>query len=75
MARMQQQLHPKPQPNCKPWKPVINGDGMFSRDFTYIDNVAQVLYWKALLTENPLAINTVYNTAFEIETYLKWIKY
>ena len=43
--------------------PVINGDGMFSRDFTYIDNVVQ-MNEKALLTENPNAVNTVYNTAY-----------
>ena len=49
--------------------PVINGDGMFSRDFTYIDNVVQ-MNEKALLTENPEAINTVYNTAFGDRTTL-----
>lgn len=43
--------------------PVINGDGNFSRDFTYIDNVIQ-MNELALQTENPEAINTVYNTAF-----------
>jgi UDP-N-acetylglucosamine 4-epimerase len=49
--------------------PVINGDGMFSRDFTYIDNVVQ-MNEKALLTTNPEAINTVYNTAFGDRTTL-----
>ena len=49
--------------------PVINGDGMFSRDFTYIDNVIQ-MNEKALLTKNPEAINTVYNTAFGDRTTL-----
>lgn len=49
--------------------PVINGDGMFSRDFTYIDNVVQ-MNEKALLTANPEAINTVYNTAFGDRTTL-----
>jgi len=49
--------------------PVINGDGMFSRDFTYIDNVVQ-MNEKALLTDNPEAINTVYNTAFGDRTTL-----
>ena len=43
--------------------PVINGDGNFSRDFTYIDNVIQ-MNELAMLTQNPEAINTVYNTAF-----------
>jgi UDP-N-acetylglucosamine 4-epimerase len=43
--------------------PVINGDGEYSRDFTYIDNVIHINLC-ALKTNNPLAINTVYNTAF-----------
>ncbi|WP_396150019.1 SDR family oxidoreductase [Flavobacterium sp.] len=43
--------------------PVINGDGLFSRDFTYIDNVIQ-MNELAMLTENPEAVNTVYNTAY-----------
>lgn len=49
--------------------PVINGDGEFSRDFTYIDNVIQ-MNELAMLTENPEAINTVYNTAFGERTTL-----
>jgi len=49
--------------------PVINGNGNFSRDFTYIDNVIQ-MNELALLTENPNAINTVYNTAFGERTTL-----
>jgi len=43
--------------------PVINGDGNYSRDFTYIDNVIQ-MNELAMLTTNPEAINTVYNTAY-----------
>jgi len=43
--------------------PIINGDGMYSRDFTYIDNVIQ-MNELAITTQNPTAINTVYNTAF-----------
>jgi UDP-N-acetylglucosamine 4-epimerase len=43
--------------------PVINGDGNYSRDFTYVDNVVQ-MNERAMLTENPEAVNTVYNTAF-----------
>ncbi|MDX6182192.1 SDR family oxidoreductase [Flavobacterium sp. Fl-77] len=43
--------------------PVINGDGNYSRDFTYIDNVIQMNYL-ALTSQNPEAMNTVYNTAF-----------
>lgn len=49
--------------------PVINGDGNFSRDFTYIDNVIQ-MNELAMLTQNPEAINTVYNTAFGDRTTL-----
>lgn len=43
--------------------PVINGDGEYSRDFTYIDNVIQ-MNLLALQTENKAALNTVYNTAY-----------
>ncbi|WP_166921674.1 SDR family oxidoreductase [Flavobacterium poyangense] len=43
--------------------PVINGDGNYSRDFTYIDNVIQ-MNELAMLSQNPEAVNTVYNTAF-----------
>ena len=49
--------------------PVINGDGNFSRDFTYIDNVVQ-MNELAMLTDNPEAVNTVYNTAFGERTTL-----
>lgn len=55
--------------------PVINGDGNYSRDFTYIDNVIQ-MNEKAMLTSNPKALNTVYNTAFGDRTSLNdLIKY
>jgi UDP-N-acetylglucosamine 4-epimerase len=43
--------------------PKINGDGNYSRDFTYIDNVIQ-MNELAMLTQNPEAINTVYTTAY-----------
>ena len=43
--------------------PIINGDGNYSRDFTYIDNVIQ-MNELAMMSQNPEAINTVYNTAF-----------
>ena len=43
--------------------PVINGDGNYSRDFTYIDNVIQ-MNELAMLTDNAAALNTVFNTAF-----------
>jgi UDP-N-acetylglucosamine 4-epimerase len=49
--------------------PVINGDGNYSRDFTYIDNVIQ-MNEKAILSTNPEAVNTVYNTAFGDRTTL-----
>lgn len=49
--------------------PVINGDGNYSRDFTYIDNVIQ-MNELAMLTENSEAINTIYNTAFGDRTTL-----
>lgn len=38
--------------------PKINGDGNYSRDFTYIDNVIQ-MNELAMTTTNPEAINTV----------------
>ncbi|MDP5200735.1 SDR family oxidoreductase [Flavobacterium sp. DG2-3] len=43
--------------------PVINGDGNYSRDFTYIDNVIQ-MNELAMTCQNPEAVNSVYNTAF-----------
>lgn len=49
--------------------PVINGEGNYSRDFTYIDNVIQ-MNELAMLTENTEAINTVYNTAVGDRTTL-----
>jgi UDP-N-acetylglucosamine 4-epimerase len=50
--------------------PVINGDGNYSRDFTYIDNVVQ-MNELAMLTQNKDAVNTVYNTAFGDRTTLR----
>lgn len=49
--------------------PVINGDGEYSRDFTYIDNVIQ-MNLRAMETTNPEAINQIYNTAFGERTTL-----
>ena len=43
--------------------PIINGDGNYSRDFTYIDNVIQ-MNELAMTSQNPDAINTVFNTAY-----------
>jgi len=50
--------------------PVINGDGTYSRDFTYIDNVVQ-MNLLCLVTENENALNEVYNTAVGDRTNLK----
>lgn len=50
--------------------PVINGDGTYSRDFTYIDNVIQ-MNLLAITTENKQALNQVYNTAVGDRTNLK----
>ena len=49
--------------------PVINGDGEYSRDFTYIDNVVQMNVL-ALETTNPEAVNQIYNTAYGERTTL-----
>ena len=49
--------------------PVINGDGEYSRDFTYIDNVIQ-MNLLAMEATNPEAVNQVYNTAFGERTTL-----
>ena len=43
--------------------PVINGDGSYSRDFTFIENVIQANLL-SLVTTNKKAINTVYNVAY-----------
>lgn len=48
---------------------TINGDGMHSRDFTYIENVVQANI-KAALSDNKEAINQVYNVAFGENTSL-----
>ncbi len=49
--------------------PTINGDGSFSRDFTYIDNVLEMNI-KSMLTIDKEAINTVYNVAYGERTDL-----
>ncbi len=49
--------------------PVINGDGSYSRDFTYVDNVVQANEL-ALLADQPEAVNQVYNVAFGERTTL-----
>ena len=42
--------------------PVINGDGNFSRDFTYIDNAIEANLL-SLFTEDSKAVNQIYNVA------------
>ncbi len=49
--------------------PVINGNGSYSRDFTYIDNVIQMNHL-AGTTENKDAIGQVFNTAVGDRTTL-----
>ena len=49
--------------------PVINGDGSFSRDFTYIDNVIQMNVL-SMISDNTDALNTVYNVAYGERTSL-----
>lgn len=49
--------------------PNINGDGEYSRDFTYIDNVIQ-MNRLAIETTNPEAVNQIYNTAYGERTTL-----
>lgn len=49
--------------------PNINGDGEYSRDFTYIDNVIQ-MNMLAMTTTNPAAVNQIYNTAYGERTTL-----
>ena len=49
--------------------PNINGDGEYSRDFTYIDNVIQ-MNMLAMKTTDKAAVNQIYNTAFGERTTL-----
>lgn len=42
--------------------PTINGDGLTSRDFTYVDN-AVLANELALFTENKASLNEIYNVA------------
>lgn len=50
-------------------RPLINGDGSNSRDFTYIDNVIQANHLAAL-AEDRNALNQVYNVAHGERTSL-----
>jgi UDP-N-acetylglucosamine 4-epimerase len=49
--------------------PVINGDGKHSRDFTFIDDVVKANLL-AMFTQNPDAVNQVYNIAKGDQTTL-----
>lgn len=49
--------------------PTINGDGEYSRDFTYIDNVVQ-MNLLSISSTNEAALNQVYNVAFGERTTL-----
>jgi len=49
--------------------PTINGDGLQSRDFTYVANAVEA-NTRALFTENPEAVNQVYNIACGEQTSL-----
>jgi len=48
---------------------IINGDGSFSRDFTYIDNVIEMNV-RSMLASDPKALNTIYNVAYGERTTL-----
>ncbi len=50
--------------------PIINGDGSYSRDFTYIDNAIKMNVL-AMETENRCAVNQIYNTACGEQTTIR----
>ena len=49
--------------------PVINGDGSFSRDYTYIENVVQANLLALTATESHV-LNEIYNIAYGEQTTL-----
>lgn len=49
--------------------PTINGDGSYSRDFTYVDNAVKA-NTLSLFTNDPKAVNQVYNIACGEQTTL-----
>jgi UDP-N-acetylglucosamine 4-epimerase len=55
-------------------RPVINGNGSNSRDFTYIDNVIQANHLSAVAAETG-ALDQVYNVAHGERTTLKELFY
>ncbi len=50
--------------------PNINGDGEYSRDFTYIDNVIQMNDLALQAEAGSVAVNQIYNTAYGERTTL-----
>ena len=52
--------------------PLINGDGEYTRDFTYIDNIVQMNFL-ALSSEKQESLNTVYNVAYGEKTTLNQV--
>lgn len=50
--------------------PNINGDGEYSRDFTYIDNVIQMNVLALQAEAGSEAVNQIYNTAYGERTTL-----
>ncbi|MBQ9076500.1 MAG: SDR family oxidoreductase [Muribaculaceae bacterium] len=50
--------------------PNINGDGEYSRDFTYIDNVIQMNELALEAKAGSAAVNQIYNTAYGERTTL-----
>ncbi len=49
--------------------PTINGDGSYSRDFTFVDNAVQANI-SSLFSENEKAVNQIYNIAVGERTTL-----
>src|SRR5205085_10442861 len=50
-------------------RPIINGDGSHSRDFTYVNNVVQANV-ASLFTENKKAVNQLHNIGYGQQTSL-----
>lgn len=54
--------------------PVINGNGEQSRDFTYVENVADINI-STLFNNNPESWNQIYNVAYGAKTSLNQLYY
>jgi UDP-N-acetylglucosamine 4-epimerase len=50
-------------------RPVINGDGSYSRDFTYVDNVVEANQ-KSAVSSQQSAVSSVFNIAYGSNTTL-----